>query len=313
MELINPSVEMIKEKDIYKRIELAGRTCYKSEEKIKEDSAKKFVRAMIKSDHTAMLEHASLVFQVDSYFVWETIKRSNRRYLNLTECYVPTGYNNQERRLLVSGNIRAINESENPCLLKAMVNEGYGDAVYGDLTVETDNEYDVEVRVVNLIDLENIHREEILNHYYPSFRCITDRAVTHEMVRHRPASFAQESQRYVNYEKKGGVEFIKPYWYDSASANEKISFKSSLQNSEGIYKELIEAGLKPQEARGVLPNATKTEIVMTAPMYEWQHFLNLRYFGTTGAPHPDIKNIAKYIHDYLKDDMIISKYGAIVL
>lgn len=313
MELINPSVEMIKEKDIYKRIELAGRTCYKSEEKIKEGSAKKFVRAMIKSDHTAMLEHASLVFQVDSYFVWETIKRSNRRYLNLTECCVPTGYNNQERRLLVSGNIRAINESENPCLLKAMVNAGYGDAVYGDLTVETDNEYDVEVRVVNLIDLENIKREEILNHYYPSFRCITDRAVTHEMVRHRPASFAQESQRYVNYEKKGGVEFIKPYWYDSASANEKISFKFSLQNSEGIYKELIEAGLKPQEARGVLPNATKTEIVMTAPMYEWQHFLNLRYFGTTGAPHPDIKNIAKYIHDYLKDDMIISKYGAIVL
>lgn len=71
MELINPSVEMIKEKDIYKRIELAGRTCYKSEEKIKEDSAKKFVRAMIKSNHTAMLEHASLLFQVDSYFVWE--------------------------------------------------------------------------------------------------------------------------------------------------------------------------------------------------------------------------------------------------
>lgn len=313
MELTNPSVEMITEKDIYKRIELAGRTCYKSEEKIKEDSAKKFVRAMIKSNHTAMLEHASLVFQVDSYFVWETIKRCNRRYLNLTECYVPTGYNNQERRLLVSGNIRAINESENPFLLEAMVNAGYGDAVYGDPTVATDKEHDVEVRVVNLIDLENIQREEILNHYYPSFRCITDRAVTHEMVRHRPASFAQESQRYVNYEKKGGVEFIKPYWYDSASANEKISFKFSLQNSEGIYKELIEAGLKPQEARGVLPNATKTEIVMTAPMYEWQHFLNLRYFGTTGAPHPDIKNIAKYIHDYLKDDMLVSKYGAIVL
>ena len=89
--------------------------------------------------------------------------------------------------------------------------------------------------------------------------------------------------------------------------------KFSLQNSEGIYKELIEAGLKPQEARGVLPNATKTEIVMTAPMYEWQHFLNLRYFGTTGAPHPDIKNIAKYIHDYLKDDAIVSKYGATIL
>lgn len=313
MELINPSVEMITEKDIYKRIELAGRTCYKSEEKIKEDSAKKFVRAMIKSNHTAMLEHASLVFQVDSYYVWETIKRSNRRYLNLTECYVPTVYN-QERRLLVSGNIRAINESKNPCLLQAMVNAGYSDAVYEDTTVGTDIMYEnSELRVVDINEIENIQRDEIVNHYYPSFRCITDRAVTHEMVRHRPASFAQESQRYVNYEKKGEVEFIKPYWYDSASANEKISFKFSLQNSEGIYKELIEAGLKPQEARGVLPNATKTEIVMTAPMYEWQHFLNLRYFGTTGAPHPDIKNIASKIHDYLKEDELVSKYGAIIL
>ena len=313
MELIEPSVEMITERDIYKRIELAGRTCYKSEDKIKADSAKKFVKAMIKSNHTAMLEHASRVFQVDSYFVWETIKRCNRRYLNLTECYVPTGYNNQERRLLVSGNIRAINESENPFLLEAMVNAGYSDVVYGDSKVEKDKEYDVDVRVVNLVDLENIQKAEILNHYYPSFRCITDRAVTHEMVRHRPASFAQESQRYVNYEKKGGVQFIKPYWFDSASTDEKISFKFSLQNSEGIYKELIEAGLKPQEARGVLPNATKTEIVMTAPMYEWQHFLNLRYFGTTGAPHPDIKKIASYIHNYLKYDELVSKYDTIVI
>lgn len=313
MELIDPKVEMITERDIYKRIELAGRTCYKSEDKIKADSAKKFVKAMIKSNHTAMLEHASLVFQVDSYLIWDIIKRCNRRYLNLTECYIPTGYNNQERRLLVSGNIRAINESENPFLLEAMVNAGYSDAVYGDPKVEKDKEYDVDVRVVNLVDLENIQSEEILNHYYPSFRCITDRAVTHEMVRHRPASFAQESQRYVNYEKKGGVQFIKPYWFDSASTDKKISFKYSLKNSEGIYKHLIEAGLKPQEARGVLPNATKTEIVMTAPMYEWQHFLNLRYFGTTGAPHPDIKNIASYIHNYLKYDELVSKTKEIIV
>ena len=313
MELINPSVEMINERDIYKRIELAGRTCYKSEDKIKEDSAKKFVKAMIKSNHTAMLEHASLVFQVDSYFIWDTIKRFNRRYLNMTECLYPNRSSQTNRRLLVSGNIRAINESKNRFLLKAMVDAGYEDAVYSYDKIELDKDYNADIKVVDIMSIENIQNEEILNHYYPSFRCITDRAVTHEMVRHRPASFAQESQRYVNYEKKGGVEFIKPYWFDSASASEKISFKFSLQNSEGIYKELIESGLKPQEARGVLPNATKTEIVMTAPMYEWQHFLNLRYFGTTGTPHPDIKNIASYIHNYLKEDELVSKHVEIVI
>lgn len=313
MELINPSVEMINERDIYKRIELAGRTCYKSEDKIKEDSAKKFVKAMIKSNHTAMLEHASLVFQVDSYFIWDTIKGFNRRYLNMTECLYPNRSSQTNRRLLVSGNIRAINESKNRFLLKAMVDAGYEDAVYSYDKIELDKDYNADIKVVDIMSIENIQSEEILNHYYPSFRCITDRAVTHEMVRHRPASFAQESQRYVNYEKKGGVEFIKPYWFDSASASEKISFKFSLQNSEGIYKELIESGLKPQEARGVLPNATKTEIVMTAPMYEWQHFLNLRYFGTTGTPHPDIKNIASYIHNYLKEDELVSKHVEIVI
>lgn len=313
MELIEPKVEMITERDIYKRIELAGRTCYKSEDKIKEDSAKKFVKAMIKSNHTAMLEHASLVFQVDSYFIWDTIKRFNRRYLNITECLDPNRSSQTNRRLLVSGNIRAINESKNRFLLKAMVDAGYEDAVYSYDKIELDKDYNADIKVVDIMSIENIQSEEILNHYYPSFRCITDRAVTHEMVRHRPASFAQESQRYVNYEKKGGVEFIKPYWFDSASYKEKLLFKLSLQNSEGIYKELIEAGLKPQEARGVLPNATKTEIVMTAPMYEWQHFLNLRYFGTTGAPHPDIKNIASYIHNYLKYDELVSKTKEIIL
>jgi thymidylate synthase (FAD) len=313
MELIEPKVEMITERDIYKRIELAGRTCYKSEDKIKEDSAKKFVKAMIKSNHTAMLEHASLVFQVDSYFIWDTIKRFNRRYLNITECLGPNRSSQTNRRLLVSGNIRAINESKNRFLLKAMVDAGYEDAVYSYDKIELDKDYNTDIKVVDIMSIENIQSEEILNHYYPSFRCITDRAVTHEMVRHRPASFAQESQRYVNYEKKGGVEFIKPYWFDSASYKEKLLFKLSLQNSEGIYKDLIEAGLKPQEARGVLPNATKTEIVMTAPMYEWQHFLNLRYFGTTGAPHPDIKNIASYIHNYLKYDELISKTKEIIV
>ena len=313
MELINPSVEMINERDIYKRIEIAGRTCYKSEDKIKEDSAKKFVKAMIKSNHTAMLEHASLVFQVDSYLIWDTIKRFNRRYLNMTECLYTNRNSQTNRRLLVSGNIRAINESKNRFLLKAMVDAGYEDAVYSYDKIELDKDYNADIKVVDIMSIEHIQSEEILNHYYPSFRCITDRAVTHEMVRHRSASFAQESQRYVNYEKKGRVEFIKPYWFDSASYKEKLLFKLSLQNSEGIYKELIEAGLKPQEARGVLPNATKTEIVMTAPMYEWQHFLNLRYFGTTGAPHPDIKKIASYIHNYLKDDELVSKYDTIVI
>ena len=184
MQLIDQSHEILAY-DGLELIERAGRTCYKSEDKISEESAPKFVRQLIKRGHEAMLEH-------------------------------------------------------------------------GGATV----------------------------------RFVTNRGVTHELVRHRVAAFAQESTRYVKYD--GGMEFIKPVWFDAIAVAEKqypaeIIFVKACKDAEEYYCELIKAGWKPEQAREVLPNSLKTEIVVTANYREWRHILNLRAIGTTGRPHPQMQ------------------------
>ena len=111
-------------------------------------------------------------------------------------------------------------------------------------------------------------------------------------------SFAQESQRYVGYDKErfgGEVTFVKPHWYDEEFPA-CLTWIESLKEAEKKYMELREAGLKPQDARGVLPNATKTEIIVTGFESDWKHFFDLR---TTGAPHPDIKKLAVELQEKL--------------
>ena len=124
------------------------------------------------------------------------------------------------------------------------------------------------------------------------FTC--DRGVSHEFVRHRPCSFAQESTRYCNYSQdKFGNEItvIEPcYWPDHDSPQYKL-WKSACESAESSYFELLGGGATAQEARSVLPNSLKTELVITATEQEWQHIANLRYHGTTGAPHPQMKEV----------------------
>ena len=127
-------------------------------------------------------------------------------------------------------------------------------------------------------------------------RFTTDRGVSHELVRHRPFSFAQESTRYVNYSKEqfggGDIKFIKPAGFDDWTLDMKQHFEMALREAEMVYNRLIADGATPQQARAVLPNAVKTEIVVTGNDAEWQHFFNLRSKGITGAPHPDMKIVA---------------------
>lgn len=128
-------------------------------------------------------------------------------------------------------------------------------------------------------------------------RFITDRGVSHELVRHRVFSFAQESTRYCNYSKdKFGKEliFIKPSWYDEAAENTKAVFDTLLDGSENAYLNLLEHQCSPQQARQVLPNALKTEICMTGFVDStgWIHFFDLRALDKTGPAHPDMKALA---------------------
>lgn len=146
--------------------------------------------------------------------------------------------------------------------------------------------------------LKNKH-ESVIEHESISVRVICDRGVTHEIVRHRIASYSQESTRYCNYsnEKFGNeLTFIKPCFWDEASENYKI-WENSMKTIENDYMKLISGGAKPQEARSILPNSIKTEIVMTMNLRAWRHFFELRM---APAAHPQMREVAKMILDVFK-------------
>lgn len=121
----------------------------------------------------------------------------------------------------------------------------------------------------------------------PTIKVTTNRGVTHEIVRHRLFSFAQESTRYVNYEQ--GIEIIKPVWWDESTHTCRKLFIEAIQGCEYVYKDLIRLGWKPQQAREVLPNALKTEINIKGNVRQWRHFFSLR---CSKAAHPQMRNIA---------------------
>ena len=143
--------------------------------------------------------------------------------------------------------------------------------------------------------------ESVIEHEKITVRIICDRGVTHEIVRHRIASYSQESTRYCNYvnDKFGSqLTFIRPCFWDDEKDRQKLEvWKSSMQNIEDEYFKLIELGAKPEEARSILPNSLKTEIVVTMNMREWRHFLKLR---TAAAAHPQMREVANIILEKFK-------------
>lgn len=145
--------------------------------------------------------------------------------------------------------------------------------------------------VKNLIDRGH---EAIIEHAYVSVKFVCDRGISHEIVRHRLASFAQESTRYCNYTSDkfdNHITVIKPVFYDDTeSVQYKTWFDSCIQSEQAYFK-LIANGSIPEEARCVLPNSLKTELVMTANLREWRHFFKLRAADVTGKAHPQIKQL----------------------
>lgn len=263
---------------VYRQIEIAGRTCYKSEDKITPDSAAKFVERMVKSGHGAMLEHGTV-------------------YLFLT----------------MSSRQQYFKYCSNPY----SVANSTGEAEKGTWNGFVTTNYRVLVENGWLDDLEYIcnpckeHEKRI------TVRFVCDRGVSHEFVRHRVFSFAQESTRYCNYSKdKFGneVTYILPNWMDeiqlgthnstkiliqadgfqefSANNNQEIceiAFMSTLAQAEVNYNTLIRLGWKPQQARAVLPNSLKTELVMTGFVSQWTEFFRLRCASNA---HPQAQELA---------------------
>ena len=146
--------------------------------------------------------------------------------------------------------------------------------------------------------------ESVIEHEKVSVRFICDRGVSHEIVRHRIASYSQESTRYCNYSKdKFGKEItvIKPLFWEEGSQEFKVWYDAML-HSEQAYQQLIQMGAKPQEARSILPNSLKTEIVVTMNLREWRHFFKLR---TAVNAHPQMREIACMALDTLRKEIPI--------
>lgn len=282
MKLIESSVQIIKEKDPYKMIELAGRTCYKSEDKITEDSAKEFVDRMIKLGHGAMLEHGTIYLKIretvngnipPAMLYWRDC--ANRKYSKVyTQLESDSPYSANYKVLYVTTNLRVLVENNRI----------------------DDLEYQCEPT--------EYHEKRI------TAKFICDRGVSHEFVRHRVFSFAQESTRYCNYSKdkfNNELTFIKPSWIEESidSLNQEFRdtdrddtsiFIRALRSAEEEYFTLLNNGWKPQQARQVLPNATKTELVMTGFESDWEHFLSLR---TSKNAHPDAKKLADELRELM--------------
>lgn len=144
--------------------------------------------------------------------------------------------------------------------------------------------------------------ESVIEHEKVSVRFICDRGVSHEIVRHRIASYSQESTRYCNYlQDKFGNEItvIKPLFWEEDSDAYKTWYNAMLY-AEQIYQELMKIGVKPQEARSILPNSLKTEIVVTMNLREWRHFFRLR---TASNAHPQMREVACLALEKLRQEI----------
>lgn len=320
MKIIDAKAEIISEKNPYKKVEMAARTCYKSEANITAESAEKMCKGLIKSQHTAMLEHAVLCFQLEPsdfrggiYYNYEAAKYlddiSKNRFFHVT-CTLKEN----KARILVSANMRAISERGiNDPVFRA-VKEQYPSLVWGHAAESEYNAWpEIRARIVDIDDFDDLTDEEIGEHKVLTFRFTTDRGVSHELVRHRPCSFAQESTRYCLYSKDqfgNELTFIRPSTFDAWPQEKQMDYLSTLKCLENCYLRLVsgEDALQAQQARAILSTSIKTEIVVTANMAEWRHIFNLRVHGTTGAPHPDMKYVASQALDIAMQDPLAAKY-----
>ena len=144
--------------------------------------------------------------------------------------------------------------------------------------------------------------ESVIEHVSITFKIICDRGITHEIVRHRLASYSQESSRYCDYsgDKFGGeLTFIKPCYWNDDDEN-YLLWRQTMETIEQNYLTMRKNGARPEQARAILPNSLKTEIFMTANLREWRHFLKLR---TSKRAHPQMRQIALKIFEILNSNL----------
>lgn len=305
MKLVQSNAELIQETNPYKLVELVGRTCYKSEDKITDDSYIKFVQGLIAKEHYAMLEHGRLTFRVKDIEPYLLV--------GVPGVHVARDIVRDYDSLVVSVSLSHL-YNEKWTTLRPWFDQmrRIAEDVYLDGNIPANSTHDTEVGTFSLIPGEELDKY-LLQHIlapdgvfkYRTIKFTCDRGVSHELVRHRCA-VAQSSTRYCNYSKdKFGneVTFVEPRDYEFWAQEDKQRFEKFLKTCEDEYMYMIrERAFTPQQARAVLPNALQTEVILTMNLDQWEHFFNLRLFGETGAPHPDMKRVAKLTYQYFRED-----------
>ena len=269
MKVIDASVQEINQAPglmgIYQHIERCGRTCYKSEDKITEYSAKDFFQRLINRKHYAMLEHGTVYLKIHPMGWYLTLhKVINSKY---------TFINAVDGLLYVTTNMRVLVE-------------------------EYPNDYEDILRNYALEEPDVNHIKRVTAHF------IISRGIANEFVRHRVFSFAQESTRYCNYCKDKfdrELTFIKPEWLKGREDSYSfLAWNGALSRAEFEYKNLCSRHGSPQNARGVLPLDLKTELIMTGTTDQWECFFDLRMREVSGPAHPDAKAIATKWYNIIK-------------
>lgn len=319
---------MIQEKTPTKKIERIARICYKSEDKICDGSDFKMVKNLVQRKHFAMLEHADICIEVNKkvyYFMnsmtkmlMEDIrddKQAERCYLRFSRYAVPSKEDKdvyEYSRYLISGNIRAWLETFDklknmaaiiPEVCEAVVDAaggatgamypyyGHNDPVDKCYNFNVD---DVSIRVIT--DYSELSNNERMLHETFTILFTCDRGVTHELVRMRECSFAQESTRYCNYAlgKHGNQITVNtpPFFEEGSQAC--LEWQGAMADSERHYLRLTEDLHVPaQQARTVLSHSTKVDIAMTANLREWKHIFELRACDITGPCHPQMSEVMR--------------------
>lgn len=293
MQVIPPSFEILDDLDsqgLAVRIEACGRICYKSEDKITPESARPFIKGIIKHGHNSVTEMAALTLRVSGITDAQdgALMAAQPRYLIIDR---PAA-----GELLISGSVRAFREmfAFHPGLELVRAITGFlahaHPLFFEDLVGEEKLELEgVTVRKVPLAEVDALPTDLLARHRHVAVKFVVNRAVTHEIVRHRPCSYLQESQRYCRYSQDkfdNQVTFIKPMFFKEGS-EEYSQWQKAMEETEKIYLELLKTA-SPQAARTVLPNSCKTELITFANLVEWHHIFRLR----TGPPaEPSMREV----------------------
>ena len=283
MKIIKPRATIIEDElaalSIYQRIDACASVCYQRPPKPTEEEAQEFCRKMLSVKHMSTLEMA----RISVLLPWEYAdKFSDEKYLQVDQIDFDNG--------VVSGSIRAFMDSN-----------GYMCMVLRDDLLS--KHYSMffgapgraECSWARLAKPEEIPWQ----HKHVAARFIVNRAVSHELVRHRPCTFLQESQRYCRYEDE--VTFIEPEWFRVGSVSmleaSKV-FEMNTETQEAVYRSFLKRGMRPQQARAVLPNSTKTELICYASLPQWKHMFDLR---CSTAADPEMRRVMIPLREEFKE------------